>query len=154
MTWRHPALLLAIVLAACGVPDGSLEPVDVDAERFEASVYPILLRDCGFPACHGAPERFFRVLGPGRSRLLASTHPYDPPTADEVRHSFERTRSMLHDGRDVESSLLLRKPLSLSAGGAGHQGDDGWNQSVYASKNNPAYKVLRDWAAAAVEAEP
>src|ERR1700755_2646142 len=35
---------------------------------FTNDVIPVLLRDCGFQACHGSPERFFRVWGPGRTR--------------------------------------------------------------------------------------
>jgi hypothetical protein len=143
---RIATWLLSLGFAACSYPDNPAKAPDVDATQFELSVYPIVLRDCGFPACHGAEGRFFRVYGPGRSRLRATSHVYDPPTDEEVRLSFARARSMLEGVDDIEDAPLLRKPLSLGAGGAGHEGDDGWGQSVYASTKNPAYRALRDWA--------
>jgi hypothetical protein len=56
--------LLVCVLActACSVDNPSLELPSPNVEEFAADVYPVLLRDCGFPACHGNPERFFRVF--------------------------------------------------------------------------------------------
>src|SRR5262245_46074091 len=95
-----------------------------DGAQFVQAVYPLMLRDCAFSSCHGAPERFFHVLGPGRSRLLPTTLPDDPMNLDEVLYSYERARSMLATGSSIEQSLLLRKPLEAAAGGQGHMGID------------------------------
>ena len=73
-------------------------------------VYPVLLRDCAFSECHGSEERFFRIYGPGRARLLPDAVPDDPPTQDELILSYDRARSMLA-GPTYEDALLLRKPL-------------------------------------------
>jgi hypothetical protein len=147
------AFALLLCTSSCSYSNGALSAPEVSAEEFAQSAYPILLRDCGFPACHGSEQRFFQVYGPGRTRLDAASEPYDPVTDAEMMHSFGRARSMLENVSEVEDSLLLRKPLSLEAGGAGHEGHDGWGQSVYASTKNPAYRALRAWATSRARAE-
>jgi len=89
-----------VALSACSDPERLAEPPAVDRVVFEAEVYPILLRDCGFPACHGDTDRFFRVHGPGRTRLDTSTLPYAAPTDEELEATFDRARSMLSGGPD------------------------------------------------------
>jgi hypothetical protein len=113
---------------------------------FEREVYPVLLRDCGFPACHGAPERFFQVLGPGRTRASTDVAPFDPALPEEVEHTYNRARSMLAYSSSVLEALLLRKPLSPAAGGAGHEGLDPWGQDIYLSPVDPGFQVLYAWA--------
>src|SRR5262249_26600164 len=113
---------------------------------FELTVYPLLLRDCGFPACHGAEGRFFRVFGPGRLRLSESTPTFAPATAAELAQSYARARSMLAHETSVMDSWLLRKPLAREAGGAEHNGEDRYGRNVYASKDAPAYVALMQWA--------
>lgn len=150
---RCPALgLLALAGAGCTEPDRTIAIPAADAASFRSTVYPILLADCGFPACHGDPRRFFSVFGPGRTRLDPATAPYDPPTPDELAQSYTRTRSMLLGADGVRRSLLLRKPLAIDAGGAGHAGDDPWGASLYASKEDPRFRALFFWATA--EAAP
>lgn len=146
-------ILMGVVLAACGNETAVLDVPSPDATVFASDVYPILLRDCGFPACHGARGRFFQVLGPGRTRELPMTLPDDPATPTEVMFSYTRARSMLANDGSVLESLLLRKPLDKNAGGAGHKGDDNWGRNVYASKTDPAYVLLLRWALAS-EAVP
>ena len=115
-------------------------------QAFVSEAYPVLLRDCGFPACHGDSRRFFQVYGPGRTRLSADTRPYDNATPDEVMRSYDRARSMLSSTHDPGPPLLLRKPLAVSAGGAGHKGDDPWQQPIYRSAVDPDFQALRAWA--------
>ena len=116
----------------------------MDREAFETEVYPILLRDCATPACHGAPDRFFRVVGPGRVRLSEDTPPLDQATDAEMLLTFTRARSMLEPG-DRERSLLLRKPLDLEAGGAAHEGHDNFGRNVYRSRRDPNYVAIERW---------
>jgi len=117
-----------------------------DGARFVSEVYPVLLRDCGFVECHGKPERFFRVVGPGRARLDATTESDDPAVFAEVQLSYQRALSMLATAADVEGSLLLRKPLEFGAGGQGHKGVDDLGRNVFASTSDPSYVLLRSWA--------
>jgi hypothetical protein len=120
-----------------------LEP---DVATFVSAVYPTLLRDCGFPACHGDHGRFFQVFGPGRARLSPASLPYDPATSEELELSYGRARSMLAGEGGAARALLLRKPLAREAGGAEHQGDDAWGQAVYPSAQDARFRSLRDWA--------
>ncbi|HKU43704.1 MAG TPA: hypothetical protein VJR89_36345 [Polyangiales bacterium] len=137
----HWALL--VLLAACG-EQSELQISTPDRMAFEAEVYPVLLRDCAFHACHGSTERFLQVFGPGRGRMLATTPPIDPATPAELAHSYDRARSML-DVTVPERSLLLLKPLATAAGGTGHEGVDGLGRNVYQSKAELGYRVLAQW---------
>lgn len=144
MLGSHPAVVLGLLGAfasACEAPQVAIVPAP-DYDAFERDVYPILLRDCGFVACHGAEERPFRVYGPGRLRLEPEAEPDDEATIDEVWLSYQRTRSMLVSDGDVERSPLLRKVLP----GGGHQGVDALGRSVYADASDPSYATLLQWA--------
>ena len=79
---------LALTLAGCAF-DAPADPPAPSAVVFENEVYPILLRDCGFPDCHGSRERFFRVFGPNRMRMNDDLTALDDPTP----LSIERARS-------------------------------------------------------------
>lgn len=143
-------LMTFALVCGCADPERFAEPPEVDRARFEAEVYPILLRDCGFPACHGDSRRFFRLQGPGRTRLDPSTLPYDAATPDELDASFDRTRSMLAGVPDPLQSLLLRKPLETSGGGSSHMGLDALGRNVYASTDDPSWQTIAAWAGATV----
>jgi hypothetical protein len=143
-----PFVLLAVIgsTSACGVDPKPLPLANPDMARFAEEAYPVLLRDCGFPACHGDPDRFFRVFGPGRTRFMPAVNsdPGDPATGDEITQSYDRARSMI-DAKSPTRSLLLRKPLARAAGGAGHKGVDLLGRNVYASTTDPDYQALRNW---------
>lgn len=147
----QPARRCLLVLTAmlCPVFGCAEEPalalVTPDRASFEVEVYPVLLRDCGFHACHGSTDRFFQVFGPGRRRLNAITKPLDPPAPEEIAHAYDRARSML-DAQAIESSLLLRKPLAAEGGGTGHQGVDDLGRNVYQSTTEPGYEIIARWA--------
>lgn len=137
----------AVLATACTQDAGApLEVPAANAERFRTEVYPTLLADCAFPACHGTRERFFSVFGPGRTRLDPATAPYDPATPEELALSYTRARSMLIDPEGVRRSPLLRKPLAVAVGGAGHEGVDEWGANVYATKQDPRFQKLFFWA--------
>jgi hypothetical protein len=134
-------------LAACGGDTPDLALAQPDFPSFEATVYPVLMRDCSFVACHGSSERFFQVFGPGRARLDPMMPLMEPATAAEVLHAYNRALSMI-DAREPSRSLLLRKPLTLAAGGAGHEGVDAWMRAIYVSRQDPSYVVLEAWVLA------
>lgn len=146
---------LAVVTthAACvAEPEANLTLPAPDRAQFEAEVYPILLRDCGFVGCHGSTDRFFQVVGPGRTRLLdGETRAFDEPTAEELAFSYDRARSMLAYEGAVDEALLLRKPLAVAAGGGGHKGLDEWSGDVYQYAGDPSYVALRNWALSGTE---
>jgi len=171
---RQPIVMTVIRIAivcgvstlgiACADPIVESQFADREAKTFKREVYPVLLRDCGFPECHGAPERFFRVWGPGRTRLpvavtddlgmpvldengmplLELPGPFDVPTADEQAGSKNFALSMI-DQRGLADSLLLRKPLAVAAGGAGHRGVDAYGRDVYRTTQDSGYVTLARW---------
>lgn len=137
------ATLATLAIACADAPSGRGMP---DRATFDAVVYPLLMRDCGFSTCHGAPGRFFHLYGPGRMRLDPTSEPFAPPTAQELELSFQRSIAMLDSQGRPEASLLLAKPLDPQAGGAGHQGVDHFGRDVYTSEQAPAYQQLLRWA--------
>lgn len=142
-------LSVAALLVACGGEAPIAQPPEVDRAVFQAEVYPVLLRDCGYPACHGERGRFFRVFGPGRTRLDEATPLDAPPTTEEIDAGFDRARSMLVGVDDPLQSLLLRKPLGSS--GAAHMGLDALARNVYADPSDPSWRTLARWAGALLE---
>ena len=143
------ALLVALALlsvSACTTPTDELEIPNADMRRFAADVYPVLLANCAFTACHGDGARPLSVFGPGRTRLDPKLDVYAKVTAEEIAFSYARARSMLIDPDGPRRALLLRKPLAISAGGAQHEGDDPWGRAVFASKTDPRYEALFFWA--------
>jgi hypothetical protein len=137
--------LLLASLTACTQPSGELYVPDRDPIEFRDAVYPVLMRDCAFPACHGTPDRFFAVYGPGRTRLDPTTGIYDPPTSTEIALAFSRAESMLLSPEGPEASLFLRKPIPRSQGGAGHRGDDPFGTPVYRTTDDARYAALYHW---------
>lgn len=115
----------------------------IETSQFESEVYPILLRDCGFHTCHGSSDRFFRVWGPGRARL-GDVPALSDKTKQEVEASYQRAISFI-DERDPGRSLLLKKPLAVAAGGAGHLGIDKFGRNLYRTTDSPGYLTLSRW---------
>lgn len=147
------SLLLVAVLVASSTLTGCAEEQEkpVPARRMFTSfrdVYPVLLRDCGFPECHGAPKRFFRVYGPGRTRLMNDDgtlpEPFDLATADEQELTFQLALSMINEN-SINDSLLLRKPLAVEAGGYGHLAVDPYGRDVYRTTQDTGYVTLARW---------
>jgi hypothetical protein len=140
------ALVMSMVasLSACANETTAFTVSAPDRMQFEQDVYPVLLRDCGFQACHGSTERFLQVFGPGRGRIALEIKPLDPASPIEIDHSYNRARSMI-DLNHVEQSLLLRKPLATNAGGSGHEGADELGRNVYQSQIEPGYMAISRW---------
>ena len=143
---KRAIVCLAIGVAACAPPPETPQLPTPDPVAFSKTIYPILLSDCAFAGCHGDPLRFFRVHGPGRTRLASDTPPYAPATPDELALSYTRAASMLVSEEGIRRSPLLRKPLAVTAGGAGHEGDDPWGNAVYFGKKAPNWEALFFWA--------
>ena len=140
--------ILFILAAAAGLgaceQGGELNQSNRDFATFKNDVMPVLLRDCGFNTCHGSSERFFRVWGIGRSRLNPNAATYEDTTQPELDYSKQMAFSMI-DFDNPTQSLLLRKPLSVDAGGSDHLGADQYGRNVYRTVNDPGYLVLTRW---------
>lgn len=157
-------MLFALALGLVGCRGrGRLHLVEADPVEFEETVYPILLADCGFPACHGDPRRFFSIYGPGRTRLSSETGTYDPATPDEIALSFTRASSMLAEREEDDDEdddyrrslpLLCRSPLAIDAGGASHEGDDAWGAPIYDGVTDPNWLAIYQWALTAERIDP
>jgi len=142
--WLAVALLAAV---GCEPPSTDAAPAHREFSQFRSEVYPVLLRDCGFQACHGAPGRFFRVWGPGRARLPGQTRtpdPFDLPSGDELSASYSLALAFIDDSNPAGSDLL-RKPLALEAGGAAHGGIDGYGRNIYRTAQDSGLATLAAW---------
>jgi hypothetical protein len=136
--------LFVLLPVSCASVEGDGPPPVRDRAAFDAQVWPILVRDCGFSECHGSSERFFRVVGPGHERLDPAMRLTEPVTEAELQFSFDRARSMV-DMNDPRQSPLLRKPLEVSAGGSAHEGTDSYGMDVYRRVDDPAFLALVNW---------
>jgi len=149
MTSRRKIIhVLCLPLLAAGIGCASVDPeaglATPDRAVFDTEVWPILVRDCGFNECHGGAPRFFRVVGPGHERLDPATKLTALVTEAELQLSYDRARSML-DSDEPSQSPLLRKPLSVEAGGSGHEGTDSFGRNVYRSAEDPSFQTLVRW---------
>jgi hypothetical protein len=134
--------MVAGILLATSCVSSSAELPAPDYDEFRAIVYPLLLRDCGFSRCHGDPERFFVIWGPGRRRLEPDVDDnFDPPTEDEIWRSYQRTRSALVHDRGLIDAPLLRKPLE----GHAHRGEDVWGHNLW-REDDPRWLTVARWA--------
>jgi hypothetical protein len=145
------AVVMVLVLCSgcANEANVSAEPPLPDRAVFDATVYPMLMRDCGFSECHGGEHRFFQVFGPGRNRLAG--HPSDPDLGPRERQlTYDRTRSMLvaAGGGTIFESPLLTKPLEIQAGGASHEGVDRFGRNLFQTVADARYVMLWQWATA------
>ena len=132
--------LVALLLLGCDDPEREVPAPD--PEMFAATVYPVLLADCGFAGCHGDPRRPLFTPGPGRVRLDPATDLLDPATPAELARSYDRARALLLSTGD-EPAPLLHKPSD----GAAHRGRDAAGRNVYEDPEAPGLEILRVWAA-------
>ena len=145
-SWLTVGCLLAMVGCSNLSPEDA-PPKRRDFGEFRMTVYPVLLRDCGFPTCHGDPGRFFRVWGPGRSRLVSSSklpESFDLPTGDELSASYSLALAFIDDSQPGASELL-RKPLAPALGGAVHGGIDAYGRNVYRTDLDAGWLTLARW---------
>lgn len=146
---RRAWLWLAMFACAIGCEPPSQDPAAAKRNfaMFRDEVYPVLLRDCGFAACHGDANRFFRVWGPGRERLpgaMTTPDPFDLPTVDEWSASFSLAEAFIDSSRP-EASDLIRKPLAIEAGGVSHAGVDPFGRNVYRTRRDSGWLALVAW---------
>lgn len=157
---RLATLTLSCLLSLAGACSSDTDGFALATSQrasFQSDAYPVLLRDCAFPTCHGSPERQFRMWGPGRVRLDPLAPLFDNNTDPvsglpkqqeaneaEVRASYDSALGFV-DAKDPTRSLILRKPLSAAAGGTGHLGVDRFGRNVYRSTDSEGYTKLSRW---------
>lgn len=145
---RRAALLGALVLlAACekGLTDEAPLPA-LDEAYFRCRVQPVLTKSCSMLACHGTPDRYYRIYARNRLRFgVAGEEERNAPLNEgERRHNFEATRAYVSlDAAD--ESLLLKKPLEADAGGFYHGATRLGKANVFPSVEHADYEVILDW---------
>ena len=147
MGWHWLWAGLALAAVSCEMPPPDAQPPRRDFSEFHNTIYPVLLRDCSFAACHGDAGRFFRVWGPGRTRLPGKTstpEAFDLPTGDELSATYSLSLAFI-DANDAAQSDLLRKPLAIEAGGAAHGGIDAYGRNVYRTVQDSGFAALAAW---------
>lgn len=147
MKWAQRSAPWVVLLGLFGCADtggkGQVAKQPYDS-TFQYGVYPVLLRDCAFPTCHGSSDRFFRVYGPGRARLDSDEEALAIATLVEQGGAHSSALSMI-DVNNPAASPLLQKPLAVAAGGAAHGGVDGYDRDVYRTTQDDGYRVLLRW---------
>lgn len=145
------AAALAGALAGCA-QEGLEAPAaaaPLDEAFFRCRVEPVLVRDCGFLACHGSARRPLRVYAPNALRLdVARDRRGQPLTARET--AANQAAALAFSGVDGRTPLLLLKPLAEAAGGYYHRGAtlyDGGD--VFGSPEDYGYATLAAWIAGA-----
>lgn len=142
--------LIGLGLAAVGCAEDEpwqLTETSTSSPLFSDGVYPVLLRDCAFFACHGSTDRLFQVWGPKRHRINELEL---SGNAERMRIDQERQKTFdmaigFVDINNPGNSLLLRKGLDAQAGGTGHLGLDKYGRNVYRSASSPGYVALAKW---------
>jgi hypothetical protein len=115
----------------CSLDETPGPPVDRSSAAYQgflSDVQPLLRVSCSFGTCHGSPQSDFHITC--------------GDTDGQRDANFRRLVGFVADApADVEQSELLMRPLDPRAGGMSHTGG-----SFFASRDDAAWKKLRDWA--------
>jgi hypothetical protein len=132
--------------------DGARDLPALDRPYFDCRVQSVLTRDCATYLCHGDERRPFRTYARHRLRLgLPIELIVSPLTPEERTANYDNARAFV-DLTSPADSLLLRKPLEASAGGAFHRGAEIFGMgNVFATRDDPDARVIADWIAGATE---
>lgn len=137
-------VLVAASALPCGTPPPSTQIPSLDQAAFEANVEPELLASCAYSGCHGAPLRPLRLFSPAGERIAMGLTSNTPLTQEEHRANFIAASAVAAPS-SAPLPDLLRKPLQEEAGGAGHGGVDRYGRNLYATRDDPRWRVLERW---------
>jgi hypothetical protein len=153
---RYAALVggviaLASVLALSGcqsrLTDDAPLSKELDEAYFRCNVQPILSKNCSMLACHGTPDRYFRLYARNRLRYgiagEAQRNAFLNPLERQLNYNAARAYIDLNV---VDNSLLLKKPLEQDAGGYYHGATKLGTSNVFAHIDDSEYKILVKWA--------
>lgn len=146
-------VVLALIDAGCTADlDGPRGAPELDRSYFDCKVQPVLTEYCSQLACHGKTERYFHFYSRNRLRDDADETKRNAFLRDSERsHNFDAVRALV-DVDAPEDSLLLRKPLEQSAGGAFHRGATLYGAgNVFDDANDPDYQIIAQWIDGATE---
>ena len=139
------------LVGVCGSPPPPTSVPALDYPAFTALVEPELLGSCAFSNCHGAKDRPMRLYAPAGNRIRKGLPAQDGLGEDEHRANYDRVRAYAA-ATSAELPDLLRKPLQLEAGGAGHTGVDRYGKNVYPSKADLRWRMLEAWVQGRLDA--
>jgi hypothetical protein len=141
------AALVFLFVTGCTQANPPAPQAQVDEAFFRCDVQPVVTKWCSSFACHGDARRYFHVFARNRLRAQGTESERNAAlTQEEMTSNFESARAMLSP--DGGASLFLQKPLEQDAGGSFHRGATLFGQgNVFASQNDPEWRVLSDWAA-------
>lgn len=148
-----PLLPLLAVVPACEPGLGDKAPLPtLDEAYFRCRVQPVLTKNCAMLACHGTPDRYYRIYARNRLRygIAGEAERNSVLNAGEARHNFDATRAYVDVGNEGES-LVLKKTLATDAGGFYHGATQLGNANIFPDVEWPEYKVILDWAKGAKE---
>jgi hypothetical protein len=154
MTLRRTlAIGLLGLLPACesGLTDKAPLPT-LDEAYFRCNVQPILTQNCAMLACHGTPDRYFRLYARNRLRygIAGEEERGVKLNEGEAKHNFDATRAYV-DLAHPEESMLLRKPLESDAGGFYHGATLFGKSNIFPDTKWAEYKTILDWIKGAKE---
>ena len=125
-------LLSLVLLASCALEPTTIA-LDVDLSGYEEEVHPYTQIACGTLDCHGDPGRPLRIFSEYGLRISSSLRDM-PITTEEIEES-----AFSFAGLGIPELATL-KPLSIDAGGYGHEGGPVWN-----TREDPGYRCVRAW---------
>lgn len=147
LTVAVTCLVATMVLGGCqsGLDDKAPLP-SLDEAYFRCKVQPILTKNCSMFACHGTPERAFRLYARNRLRfgIADKAQVGSFLTDDERKLNFEAARAFV-DTSSKDLSWLLKKPLEADAGGYYHGATKLGTSNVFENEKNAEYQVLVKW---------
>jgi len=109
-------------------------------ERFERTVLPLIETRCAATACHGVAED-----AEARGEVIEWKHFHVRVARGRVidpHAAYDNVRARIDTSGIPDLSSFLRKPLPPARGGTIHAGG-----AVFASRDDPAYRAVRDWIA-------
>jgi hypothetical protein len=127
--------LVAVAVALAGTSGCALDvplPLalpDGDVVVFAQRTQPVFDRACASAGCHGRAERPLALYSPGNRRSDPARTFLNEPLSDSELLANARAIDAfalepLRDNLPIDDCLVLRKPLALSFGGAGHEGGE------------------------------
>lgn len=150
---RRATLALAVVMGTGCVLESPPAPESLDEAFFRCEVEPVLAGSCAFHACHGAPERPFRLYAPNRLRLDVPEESRAIALTDAERdHNRRAALRFAQPAPGYEEPLLVVKPLDQALGGAFHRGAlDYGGGDVFTEPDDAGLEAIRAWLRGATE---
>jgi hypothetical protein len=142
----RPEVASVLVVAAllplgCGGPEHGWVPLRMGPlDDYVVLVAPHVQERCSQGGCHGRPERPLSLYAPGVHRADPDRRYLDEPLSIEEHAENARRLAAFAQVDDPVRSVVLCKPLALSAGGCWHGGGDN-----FVDHTDPAFRAILGW---------